>query len=143
MFSHYIPSLRIELSDQKPHTYCSTRAGASSSHRHIPIVIHYSERPAVSLGITWLLRALGSEGNVLRTHSTLKSTVALHQGLGETGPVHRRPWERWWAENFSESIPSYQVEREHVKYKGFTVLKNPSMELQFLLFKRLYVKAYL
>lgn len=86
--------------------------------------------------MTWLLRALGSEGNVLRTHSALKRTVTLHQGLGETGQIHRRPWEGWWEENFSESIPSYQVEREHVKDKGFKVLKNPAMELQFFVVQK-------
>lgn len=84
-------------------------------HINIPVVLHPQND---------LLRALGSEGNVFRTHSTLKRTVTLLQGLGESAPVHRSLWEGWWADNVSESIPSYQVEREHVKYKEFKVLKN-------------------
>lgn len=57
-----------------------------------------------------------------------KEKHSPYQGLREADQVHRCPREGQWEESFSESIPSYQVEKDHVNYTGFKVLKSSAIE---------------
>lgn len=94
-------------------------------HILIPIILYYSERLAVSPRF---------RRKHVQDTQHYGEKCSLYQGLREADQTHRCPHKGLWEESFSESDPPYQVEREHVKYKGFKVLKSPAFELQFFSF---------
>lgn len=101
------------------------------SHMDISIIIasapsgifqsfHTTEPPAVRSGSTWFCELLVLK-ETCAGHTALCNEKCSPREAGEADPMHRCPPEGQWEESCSESILSYQVEKEHVKYKGFKV----------------------
>lgn len=126
----YVPHERTNI--LSPHTY------AMASSNHFLLFMSFCEvRDSVAPESSWfwskhVLDTLYKEKSVLHMKA-LERLTWLTDALTRVS-----------MKSFSESILSYQVEREHVKYKRFKVLKSSIIELQFCCCsKEVIPKAYL
>lgn len=132
MFSCYISSLGVQLNGQEPHLFMfhmnghiiTTYTTASSNHFILFRMACCEVRDSVAPESSWFWRKRVLD--ILYKEKSVLHMKALERLTWLTDALRRVS-----GKNFSESIPSYQVEREHVKYKRFKFLKSSVIELQF------------